>query len=174
MLKDRFLLGIFIGISVLVIAALILFFVRQGQVSYVDDSTPEGVLRNYILAIQKHDYERAYGYLADQPGTPDANQFRQEFLAGYQNESISRTAVEVNQTQIDELNQTAIIQVTVLSANQELFGSGYQTRDTAALVRQNGAWKISRAPYPYSIPEAPYAAPTRQLFPTLTPTAPTR
>jgi len=169
--KDRFLIGIFVGIGVLVVAALILFFARRGQDTYVDDSTPQGVLRNYVLALQKRDYERAYGYLADQSQKPDLNQFRQAFLS-YQSGYVAGTAVEINDTYLDEQNQTAIIQVTLLRGSQDLFGSGYRSSDTATLVRQGGAWKISQVPYPYAPPDFPQIAPTRQPSPTVTPTEP--
>jgi len=46
-----------------VAAALILFFVRNQQPAYGAEDTPEGVLYNYAVALQLHDYERAYGYL---------------------------------------------------------------------------------------------------------------
>jgi len=65
MKQDRFLLGILIFIGLLVIAALALFFIRQDSQVYVADDTPEGVTRNYALALQKQDFQRAYDYLAE-------------------------------------------------------------------------------------------------------------
>ncbi len=172
-MKDRFLLGIFIGIGVLVVTALILFFIRQGQSSYGDESTPAGVLQNYFLAIQKHDYERAYGYVAEQPGKPSLDLFRQSFLTySDQGATISNTPVEINDTILDEQKQTAVIQVTMLHSGQDLFGTGYRTNDTATLALKNGAWKITRAPYPYWPLDLPVEPPAKLPAPTLSP-APT-
>lgn len=102
MQRDRFLIGILIGIGVLVLVALILFLSRQGQSQYGDESSPSGVLHNYILALQKRDYERAYRYLADFEGKPDLAQFQQSFLSN-QGQSIDNTPVEIGETVADEL-----------------------------------------------------------------------
>jgi hypothetical protein len=117
MRNDRVLFGILIGIGVLVMVALVLFFIRQGQITYGDDSTPAGALQNYLLAIQKRDYERAYSYMADQPGKPSLEPFRQAFLT-YQGENITSIPVEINDTILDEQKQTAVIQVTMLHSGQ--------------------------------------------------------
>jgi len=54
--KDRFLLGILLAIAALALLAVILFLTRQsGQQGYVADDTPEGVLRNYVLALENKD-----------------------------------------------------------------------------------------------------------------------
>lgn len=165
--KDRFLTGIIIGIGVLIVAALILFFVRQKPSTYVDDSQPAGALQNYFLAVQKRDYERAYSYLAGQPGKPTLEAFRQEFLS-YQGDAVANTAVEVGEAVIDAQDQTAAVQVTLLNGNGDIFSSPSRTRESASLVRENGAWKILRAPYPFSFPDFPVEAPPK-LVPSPTP-----
>jgi hypothetical protein len=162
MKKDRFLTGILIGIGALIIMALILFFVRQGRVTYVDESQPTGVLQNYFLALQKRDYTRAYGYLADQPGRPSLDQFRQSFL-GYQSDAIATSTVEVGDAIIDQQDQTATVQVTLLNGSPDPFGSTSRNSGTASLVRQDGAWKIIMAPYPYWSSAVPFEAPTKAL-----------
>ena len=65
MKQDRFLVGILIFIGVLVVVALALFFIRQDNQVYVADDTPDNIVRNYALALQKQDFQRAYTYLAD-------------------------------------------------------------------------------------------------------------
>lgn len=167
MMRDRFLVGILAGIGALVLAALILFFVRQGSEQYVDESTPTGVLQNYILALRKQDYSRAYGYVADSLNKPDLDQFRQPFLT-YQNAQVANTTVEIGEVFEDTQAQTATIQVTLLQGSDSPFGGVYRNGQTAVLIKQNGAWKISSAPYPFTIPEAPVNAPTK-IQPTSTP-----
>lgn len=173
MRKDRFLIGILLGIGVLIIAALILFFFRQGQVSYGDDRTPAGALQNYFLAVQKRDYEKAYGYLADQPGKPSLVQFREPFLS-YLQDGVSGSAVEVGQTYFDEQRQTATVDVTILNSSRDIFGTPTRQTATATLVQQNGAWKISSAPYPYGAFDSfPKAAPAELATPLSSPTSTT-
>ncbi|MGE5139312.1 MAG: hypothetical protein ACM3JD_07620 [Rudaea sp.] len=67
---DRFLLGIVAAIVLLVALAFALVRLRP-QPGYVSEGQPEGVVQNYILAMQQQDLARAYGYLsADLPGYP--------------------------------------------------------------------------------------------------------
>jgi hypothetical protein len=173
MQKDRFLIGILLGIGVLVVAALILFVIRQGKADYSDDSTPAGVLQNYFIAIQKRDYERAYNSLADQPGKPSLSQFQQSFLS-YQQEALSGSAVEIDQVVLDQQNQTATVQVTILNSTRDLFETAVRSHETATLIYQNGAWKVLSAPYPYNYPDylqkfpAPQPSPTPAITPTST------
>jgi hypothetical protein len=167
-MRDRFLAGILIGIGVLVFAALILFFTRQAQVSYGDDGTPAGALKNYFLALQNRDYERAYGYLASQSKKSSLNQFRQSFLT-YQGDAIANAAVEVGETLPDGQDQTAVVQVTLWQGTGDLFGTPSRSQQTATLVREGEVWKISEAPYPYWSPELPVEAPPKALPPTPTP-----
>jgi hypothetical protein len=172
MVKDRFLIGILVGIGVLVGTALILFFIRQGQVNYGDDSTPAGALQNYFIAIQKRDYQRAYLALADEPGKPSLSQFQEPFLS-YQQDGVAGSAVEINQTLLDQQNQTATVQVTILNSTRDIFGTAIRRTDAATLVYQNGAWKVLTAPYPYGYsfqPDkiAPLPSPTPVIQPTST------
>jgi hypothetical protein len=60
---DRFLIGIVVGIVVLVIVAFVVTLMRS-EPAYQPEDTPKGVAHNYLLALQKEEYERAYGYLS--------------------------------------------------------------------------------------------------------------
>ena len=145
MKQDKFLTGILIGIGVLILLALGLFFTRQDKREYVADSTPEGVVHNYVLAILEDNYEKAYGYLADLENKPTYEDFRQSFFNGSvnpQNSGVDVGAAEIN-------GDEATVTVTVFFSTSDPFSSGYQTEDRALLVLQNGDWKISAMPYNY-------------------------
>lgn len=148
MVRDRFLVGILIGIGVLVAAALILFFNRQSQLSYVDESTPEGVTRNYLLALQRNDYERAYNYLDGAQTRPDFARFREPFLTN-QGSQVANTAVEVGSASLDTGSDTALVPITMIRNMDSLFGDVYRDRQTVHLVRRDVGWKIQSAPYPF-------------------------
>jgi hypothetical protein len=101
MKQDRFLTGILIGIGVLVVVALVVFFTRQDTHNlHVSDDTPEGVVHNYVLAVLNKDYEKAYGYLADLEYKPTYEEFRRSFLNGYVRPDDS-SAVDVGESEID-------------------------------------------------------------------------
>lgn len=63
MQNDRLLLGIVAGIAVIVVAAFGLA-VRQPAPDYTTGTAPQDVALNYLLALRRGDYERAYGYVA--------------------------------------------------------------------------------------------------------------
>jgi hypothetical protein len=145
MKKDKFLLGIIVGIGLLVIAALAVYFTRQTAApTYRSEETPEGVVYNYILALRKEDYARAYGYLADKTGKPTQTAFRQAVLMN--KDQIQQAIVDLGDTNIDA--DSAIIEVAVQNAgNDGIFGGGYQNKENAILERVDGAWKLTSMPY---------------------------
>jgi len=142
MKQDRFLTGILIGIGVLVVIALAVFFARKDTQDYVSDATPEGVVHNYVLAILNKDYEKAYGYLADLEHKPTYEQFRRPFLNGYVNPQ--NAAVDVGRSEIS--GDEASVEVSQIYNQSDPFSSGYRDTQRAILVKQNGAWKISSMP----------------------------
>jgi len=145
MKQDRFLIGILIFIALLVIAALTLFFVRNDvTTNYQPDDTPEGVVYNFALAIQRGDVERAYGYLADLDYKPTTAAFTQTVLSGYMDTSAS---MEVSDAQV--MGQDAWVTVTLHYMSSGIFDSGWDSTENAMLVLQDGEWKISYMPYPY-------------------------
>ena len=143
MKQDRFLTGILIGIAVLVVVALAVFFTRKDNLVYVPDDNPTGVVQNYVVALHKADYEKAYGYLADQSNKPTFDQFQQSFFN--HNVDPSNAALELGKANIT--GKTATVALSIDNAPSDPFSRGYSTPDYAQLVNQNGAWKISHLPY---------------------------
>lgn len=145
MKQDRFLTGILIGIGVLVIAALAVFFTRRDVQTYVADDTPEGVVHNYVVAVLEKDYEKAYGYLADLDHKPEYNEFRQAFLNGMVNPENS--AVDIGETEL--FDDEAYVEVALVHNPSDPFSTGYRDVQRAGLVLQNGAWKLTSMPTYY-------------------------
>ncbi|GAP15746.1 protein containg lumazine-binding domain [Longilinea arvoryzae] len=148
MKTDRFLLFLLIGIGLLVVLAVGLFLARGGvQQAYGDESTPEGVLRNYFLAAQKQDFDRAYSYLSDTTkGKPTRAAF-QSAMTEMQT-SILQTGVEIGDTQAPG-EDTVVITITLIHNSGGVFETPYRDIQTVALVREKGKWKIASMPYPY-------------------------
>lgn len=142
MKQDRFLTGILIGIAVLVVVALAVFFIRRDTQSYISEETPEGVVHNYVLAVLNGDYQKAYGYLADLENKPTYEEFRDAFVKGVVNPNNS--AVDVGQSDVN--NDTASVEVAMLYNPSDPFSTGYRDVQRAILVMQEGAWKISSMP----------------------------
>ena len=145
MRQDRFLTSILIGIGVLVIAALAVFFTRSDTQTYVSEDTPEGVTHNYVVAILKKDYEKAYTYLADLDNKPTYEQFRDAFIKGMVHPD--DTAVDIGRSEIT--GDTASVEVAIVYNPTDPFSTGYRDVQRAVLVKQDGAWKLSSMPTYY-------------------------
>jgi hypothetical protein len=145
MKQDRFLLGILIGIGVVIIAALALFFLRRSEPVYGPENTPEGVVHNYVVALQKGDYNRALSYLASAQNKPDIIRFRQDLLN--QNLNQSGYSLQIGDTQIN--GDSAIVAVNLIQAGGGIFGGSSTQSQNATLVKEANVWKISAMPYPY-------------------------
>jgi hypothetical protein len=143
MKQDKFLTGILIGIGVLILLALVLFFTRQDKRDYVADTTPEGVVNNYVLAVLNKDYQKAYGYLADLEHKPTYEQFRQSFFNGMVNPG----DVGVDIGGVETHNDETIVTINVYYSSSDPFSSRYSNTERALLVKQNGDWKLSSMPY---------------------------
>ena len=142
MKQDRFLTGILIGIGVLVVVALTVFFTRKDSQTYIAEDTPEGVVHNYVVAVLNKDYERAYNYLAERKYKPTFTQFRQSFLNG--NVYSENSAIDVGASEI--AGDEAWVEVATIYNPSDPFSTGYRNTQRATLVKQDGAWKISLLP----------------------------
>lgn len=144
MKNDRFLNGIIAGIGVLILIALVLFFVRQNQAEYQPDDTPAGVVNNYILGIINRDYERSYSYLLNSAKKPVQSQFQLE-LSRMSNE-INQLNITLGETFIDA--DTATVQLSLRYPYDRPFTNMGRFNETAFLKKENNSWKIYSMPYP--------------------------
>jgi hypothetical protein len=142
MKQDRFLTGILIGIAVLVVIALAVFFLRSDTQTYISEDAPEGVVHNYAVAVLNKDYEKAYSYLADLEHKPTYEEFRDAFLTGVVNPD--NATVDIGGSEID--GDTASVEVVMIYNPSDPFSTGYRDVQRAILVDQGGAWKLSSMP----------------------------
>jgi len=143
MKQDKFLMGILIGIGVLILVALVIFFTRQqDKQAYAVETTPDGVVHNYVLALLNKDYQKAYGYLADLDKKPTFEAFRKSFATG----SLTPSSAGVKIGKADVTGEDATVEVSMIYSSSDPFSSGYNNVGSAQLVMQNGIWKISNMP----------------------------
>jgi hypothetical protein len=145
MKQDKFLTGILIGIGVLIVLALALFFTRQDKREYVSDSTPEGVVHNYVLAVLNKDYEKAYTYLADLEHKPTYEDFKQSFFNGIVNPQ--DVGIDIGTVEIS--GEEAYVNLVIYYSYSDPFSANYGNPDRANAVKQKGAWKLSYMPYSF-------------------------
>ena len=145
MKQDRFLTGILVGIAVLVIIALAVFFTRKGTQTYISEDNPKGVTHNYVLAVLNKDYKKAYSYLAELDNKPTYEQFRDAFLKGAVNPNNS--ALNIGNSEIN--SDTASVEVILIYSQSDPFSTGNRDVQYATLVKQEGAWKLTSMPSYY-------------------------
>lgn len=148
MRRDRFLITILVGIGLLAVLSLVIYFARRTDLTYGSENTPEGVVRNYAVALQKRDYDRAYTYLAEVKGKPDFAHFRQPFTA-FQNHDIALTGIEITSTVISDDGQSAVVYLFVQRGGSGPFDDGYRESNSAELLLQDNTWKIRSMPFPF-------------------------
>ena len=148
---DRFLLGIVLGIVILVAVAFGVAFLRPEPVYRAED-TPEGVVHNYLLAFQREELERAYGYLSpDIPGYPPS---AEDFIAFVRDnpwefrlgEAAGAREVEVVSARESAGQVIVIVQETTFYQGG-LFNSNLNTNTFEVRVARaaSGSWRIVEA-----------------------------
>jgi hypothetical protein len=145
MKQDRFLLVILGVIGGLVVFAVVLFFIRKEPQTYGSDEIPEGVVRNYVLALQMEDYERAYAYLLEDEDKPTYDDFMQGFLRT--KGELDRTAVQLGGVEISA--DQARVDLTIIHISNDPFDRTWDQAGTALLTLADGQWRIVSMPYPY-------------------------
>jgi len=164
MRQDHFLTGILIFIGFLVVLAVGLFFMRKGSEQvYGPEDTPAGVVRNYVLALQKADYTRAYGYLAENTLEATPAQYRQSMANLSQ--AIADSGVQIDDSQ-PGTSTDASVTLTIVQNTAGLFSTPSRQSQTASLVHQADGWKIRSIAYPYWPYDLPQAAPPAKPLPT--------
>jgi hypothetical protein len=142
---DKFLIAIVAGAVLLVLAAFVVVL-RQPIPAYLPENTPEGVMNNYLLAIQKDNYTRAYGYLspslAGYPSTvaafaSDVGQYSWQFGQDGDN-----TSFEISDSELFGNDAVVTIQVTHFYRGG-LFDNGSSVESTQFTLNRAGeSWQI--------------------------------
>jgi hypothetical protein len=158
MKQDRFLIAVVSVILVLIIASLTIFFLRNDKQTYRPEDTPQGIVYNYLLALERSDYQRAFEYIVDEENKGTFDEFQDAYLA--QQRAISTIAISIGST--DRTGDKAAVTLYLNHSGNGPFGSGWRETGTAVLTQNpTGEWKISNMPYPFWPPNLyPMKVPT--------------
>ena len=146
---DKFLIGIVVGIVLLVVVAFVVALTRP-EPTYRAEDTPEGVAHNYLLALKKGDYQRAYGYLSPTlegyPASADA--FAEDV------EDSSRrfrfdtdTTLAVESASVTGNRAVVDVRKSRFSGGDLFDSNQYTTIFEMKLQLEDGEWKIMDAAY---------------------------
>lgn len=148
--SDKILFGIVAGVIGLVIVAFIVAFTRP-KPAYQSEDAPEGIAHNYLLALQKREYERAYRYLS--PELPHYPRDVEEFTSDVQNQGYnfdfdqSSVTLEIVSSEVRGDDATVDVRETRFYQG-DLFNSGESSYVFTMTLRRNSAqdsWKIYRS-----------------------------
>lgn len=144
--SDRSLALIVAGVVVLVVAALAAVRLRP-EPAYRDADTPEGVTHDYLLAMERQEWSRAYGYLS--PGLPCYPESAEVFVDDVTEQGFVRDFENVELRVEGASVEGDVALVTVQETRYwtgGLFDSGQSTSDfEVKLQREADGWKIVRA-----------------------------
>ncbi len=149
---DKFLIAIVAGVILLVMVAFIVVL-NQPQPGYQEDHTPEGVIYNYLLALQQEDFARAYGYLSPSLAgyPPTLTQFIGDISANPWQFGLEgdQKAFMVNQAALFDHEAVVTVELTQFRSGG-LFDNGTYTETSRfTLTRSGEAWRIAGGDYSF-------------------------
>ncbi len=141
--SDKYLIGIVVGIALLVIVAFVVVLARP-EPEYRDDDSPDAVVHNYLLALRKDDYQRAYEYLSPTlDGYPEnLDTFIEDAEADYNFRQDRDVALKVDPAVIIA-NSATVSVLETQSFDGGPMDSGQRDRNFDMKLREHeGAWKL--------------------------------
>lgn len=143
---DRFLIILVIGIVTVIVVTVVVATQRPGQNEYQPEDTPENVVFNYLLALQRGDYQRAYSYLSpDVPYMPvDSEQMAEDlkWQIDRLQDSSSPLSLSIESSHVAR-GTTIVTAAQTWTYRGDLLSSNHQTYTFEVELRPvAGAWKI--------------------------------
>ncbi len=152
---DRFTWLVVGAVAVLTVAALTSVLVNRASTPPANVTTPAGVVRAYVQAIQAGQADRAWDLLAAEAAQPNPNfpklvLTKEDFRT--QVEDVSRsTASRIRIMDVEQSEDTASVQVEVTSISTNLLEGALSHQVTVTLSRQDGSWKITSDGFPWEL-----------------------
>jgi len=141
--NDRFLIGILAGVAILVVAAFVVTLSRPAP-DYRTDDAPEATVHNYLLALQRREYDRAWRELSPSlKGYPASA----EVFAADIGSFVPMTEFGNIELDVQPADVTGDVAVVVVRRtdfyNRGLFDTGQSTHTFRMRVeREDGAWRL--------------------------------
>lgn len=133
----KFFLGGVLGLALIV---SVIFLWRSQHTTYRTDNTPEAVVFNYLLALQRHDSAKLAELIVADDQHPDRLAIESALAEDLFSDDYS---VRILGSSIQD--ERAIVTLEFWES-QGPFSSGYTYQDSAELVKKNGVWQIDRMP----------------------------
>lgn len=140
--SNKVLIGILIGIGLIVLAGFMIA-VQWQEPQYRPGESAEDVVYNYLLAVQKEDYQRAYGYLdpyaKDFPSRISFEQYNYKWMPSNR----GRGSFEIEIIEQDALAAKAVVHI-VNTYGGSFFDTDYSSSDYRIEMRKvRGNWRLT-------------------------------
>ncbi len=141
---DKFLVALVVGIVILIGVALTVVLLRP-KPAYQAEDTPAGVAYNYLLALKREDYTRAYGYLShDLAGYPET---QAKFTTDIKEMSYyffddDSTSLNVSSSDVTGDWATVTVEQTTFYSGGLFNSNHYTSTFDMTLLRDSQGWKI--------------------------------
>ena len=148
--SNRFLLGFGIAITILVAITITLVMTNHQVAPLLPENTPDGTVQRFLLALQDHDFQKAYTYLnvVESGRKLTYDDWLQSTSQRFQTSSPA-WKVTFGKTSISDDSATVEVIIDIFQPGG-LFNIPENTqKDFYQLKRINGKWYITTRPWLY-------------------------
>jgi len=141
--SDKLLLAIVAGIILLVILAFVVVS-RRPEPEFQFKDSPEGIVHDYLLALQLGDYQRAYSFLSAEIVYPaDIDEFYDSLRANPWEFTVSDNYSQVVESSepISD-NSVAVVVREIYNSNSLFAGDDYFDTFRMRVEKDGGEWKL--------------------------------
>jgi len=147
--SNRFLLGFGIIIAAIVVLAVTLAVTGGNeQVKLLPETSPEGIVQRFLLAVKDHDYLKAYGFLAPQPeqnpGNPKGDSYDNWIRSTQSPRDASSWKASILKSTVRDDTATVEVAVDVFRPEGPLANPVNTNQVTFMLQKQDGRWLINQ------------------------------
>ena len=143
--SSRFLL-VFGSIIVAIVAIAVILAATGSneQVKLLPETSPEGTVQRFLMAVKEHDYQKAYGFLAPQPDPVKGDTY-ENWVRSVQNpRETSSWKASILKSTVRDNDATVEVAVDIIRPEGPLMNPVNTNQVTFMLQKQEGKWLISQ------------------------------
>lgn len=143
--SGRWLLGAVVLLVAVLVAGIALALLNERRVDLFPETSPEGTVQRYLIALEKEDYKGAYEYFA--ASVKEKCRY-DSLLRRVSDAEIKESQVVLEKTKA--LDKWAEVTVTVsrFRASGPFSSSEHAFKQTFHLVEEESGWRLSEIPWP--------------------------
>jgi uncharacterized membrane protein YvbJ len=143
--SSRFLLGF--GIIILAIVAVAVILAVTGgnqQVKLLPETSPEGTVQRFLMAVKDHDFQKAYSLLAPQPEQVKGDTYENWVRSVQSPRDTSSWKASILKSTVRDNDATVEVAVDIIRPEGPLINPVTTNQVVFMLQKQDGKWLISQ------------------------------